>query len=164
MGGDEPGGLGASLADDDGPSPVLLGGQGLAIPGRTLLDRPGFCGGCVVTLRWVSRRGVDRSSASQRWLENSRSCCCGKGYRGCISRPTRRRRPRGRRSPSRIGSRSARACRTCSGPRPRRCRRTSPPGQWRFRSPLPEAGRSRRWTDTATHGRQWCTRPVRLRP
>ena len=81
MGGDEPGGFGASLADDDGPSPVLLGGQGLAIPGRTLLDRPGFCGGCVVTLRWVSRRGVDRSSASQRWLENSRSCCCGEGCR-----------------------------------------------------------------------------------
>ena len=59
-----------------------------------IVDLPGFCGGCVVTLRWVSRLGVDRSSASQRWLENSRSCCCGEGCRGCISGPTRRWRAR----------------------------------------------------------------------
>ena len=37
MGGDEPGALGTSLAGDDGPSAVLLGGQGLSVPGGALL-------------------------------------------------------------------------------------------------------------------------------
>ena len=81
-----------------------------------------FYGECVVTLRWVSRRGVDSSSASQHRLEDSRSCCCGEGGCGCTSRP------RSSRS-FMIGSRSARARRACSGPRPRRSRKTSSPGQ-----------------------------------
>lgn len=37
MGGDDPGGLGASVAGDDGPGPVLPGGQGLVVPGRAPL-------------------------------------------------------------------------------------------------------------------------------
>jgi len=37
MGGDEPGALGTLLAGDDGPSAVLLGGQGLSVPGGALL-------------------------------------------------------------------------------------------------------------------------------
>ena len=37
VGGDEPGALGTLLAGDDGPGPVLLGGQGLSVPGGALL-------------------------------------------------------------------------------------------------------------------------------
>ena len=41
------------------------------------MDRSGFYGGCVVTLQWVPRSEVGRSSASRPRLENGRSCCCG---------------------------------------------------------------------------------------
>ena len=37
VGGDEPGALGTSLSGDDGPSAVLLGGQGPSVPGGALL-------------------------------------------------------------------------------------------------------------------------------